>query len=81
MQLKRTFFKSIKLYFIHRLLALDILSNDWMFSSTEEMKRLILHTLDHMLSLSHSTGLVESNQISAMLKMKIYTVKMVVHIK
>lgn len=64
------------MYFVYRLLALDILSNDWMLSSTEEMKRLILHTLEHMLSLTHPTGLVESNLISAMLKMKIHTVKM-----
>lgn len=64
------------MYFVYRLSALDILSNGWMFSSTEEMKRLILHTLDHMLSLTHPTGLAESDLISAMLKIKIHTVKM-----
>lgn len=47
-----------------------------MFSSSEEMKRLIPHTLDHTLSFTHPTGLVESNLITAMLKIKIHTPKM-----
>lgn len=47
-----------------------------MFSSDEEIKRLILHTLDHMLSFTYPTGLVESNLITAMLKIKIHTLKM-----
>lgn len=46
-----------------------------MFSSSEEMKRLILHTLDHMLSFTHPAGLVESNLITAMLKIKIQALK------
>lgn len=47
-----------------------------MFSSSEEMKRLILHTLDDMISFTHPTGHVESNLITAMLKINIHTVKM-----
>jgi len=46
-----------------------------MFSGSEEIKRLILHTLDHMLRFTHPTALVESNPITAMLKLKRHTSK------
>lgn len=47
-----------------------------MFSSSEEMKRLILHTLGCTLNFTHPTGLVQTNLITAVLKIKIQTFKM-----
>lgn len=42
----------------------------------EETKRVILHTRDHMLCFTHPTGIVESNLITVMLKMKMHTLRM-----
>lgn len=47
-----------------------------MFSRSKEMKRLLPHTLDHMLHFTHPTGLLESSLITVMLKINIHTVKM-----
>lgn len=52
-----------------------------MFSRSEETRRLILHTLDHMLHFTHPTGLLESSLITVMLQINIHTVKWVVCIK
>lgn len=40
----------------------------------EEMKRVILHTLN-TLRFTHPTGIVESNLITAMLKIKMHTLR------
>lgn len=40
------------------------------------MKRLILHTLDHMFHFTHPSGLLESSLITVTLKTNMHTVRM-----
>lgn len=42
----------------------------------EEMTRVILHTRNHTRCFTHPTGIVESNLTTAMLKIKMHTLRM-----